>query len=234
MPKLDVCYAVSMVDLHALENKIVVAIDILRATSNINAALAMGAKKVIPIAEVSEFEQYDKNDFLFAAERNGKQLEGFDYGNSPKQWTEENAGGKSIALPPTNGTRCVRASLGAHEIIAGAFTNFTAISDYLIESDRDVILFCAGWKGRGSIEDLCFAGAMADELKGDYDFAYDSVAIAREAYLNRNDDLEQAFKETHYYERVSKASLGNDLAHCVTFDMYDFAASFDGEGFVKR
>jgi len=234
MPSIDVCYALSLIERFDLKEKAVVVIDILRATSNINAALAKGAKKVITVAEVEEFEKYDAATHLFAAERNGEKLEGYKYGNSPQQWDDENALDKNIVLTTTNGTRCVRASQGAAHIIAGAFTNLNAIADHLIELDRDVILFCAGWKGRGSIEDLCFAGALAEELKADFETAYDSVAIAHETYHNRKEDLLQAFKETHYYQRVSKESLGDDLQFCISMDLYDFVATFDGDGFVKN
>ena len=34
----------------------------------------------------------------------------------------------------------------------------------MIKQDRDVILFCAGWKGRFNLEDTLFAGALVELL----------------------------------------------------------------------
>ena len=37
-------------------------------------------------------------------------------------------------------------------------------SKWLIKQNRDVILFCAGWKGRFNLEDTLFAGALVELL----------------------------------------------------------------------
>lgn len=234
MPKVDVCLAYSLIETFDLSDKTVVVIDILRATSNINAALHFGAEKVFTVAEIEDFDAFDKSDHLFAAERNGQKLEGFEFGNSPQQWKSGKAKDKNIVLSTTNGTRCVKASLSAPEIIAGAFCNLTALVNHLKSNERDVVLFCAGWKKRSSLEDLYFAGAVVDALEGDFELAYDSAILARETYLQHKNDLIGAIKKSHYYTRISTESLGTDLEYCLRFDTHNFVALFENGGFVKH
>ena len=40
-----------------------------------------------------------------------------------------------------------------HDVVVGSFLNLDALAKWLIKQDRDVILFCAGWKGRFNLED---------------------------------------------------------------------------------
>jgi len=234
LPQVDVCLAYPLIDTRDLSGKTVVVIDILRATSNINAALHFGAEKVFTVSEISEMDAFDKDEHLFAAERNGQKLEGFTFGNSPQQWKDGAAQGKKIVLSTTNGTRCVTASLSATTIIAGAFCNLAALVKYLVADQKDVILFCAGWKKRSSLEDLYFAGAVVDALDGEFELAYDSAILAKETYLHHKEDLVGAIKKSHYYTRISTESLGTDLEYCLQFDTHNFVALFEEGGFVKR
>lgn len=234
MPKVDVCLAYSLIDTFDLRDKVVVVIDILRATSNINAALHYGAQKVHTVSEISEMESFDKTEHLFAAERNGQKLAGFEFGNSPQQWQSGAATDKKIVLSTTNGTRCVTASLGAKEILAGAFCNLSALVNYLNKAGSDVVLFCAGWKKRSSLEDLYFAGAVVEALGDQFELAYDSAILAKETYQKHKSDLEGAIKKSHYYTRISTESLGTDLEYCLCVDTHNFVAVYEDGGFVMQ
>ena len=83
-----------------LRNHIVVIIDIFRATSSICYGIENGAEAIIPVAEVDECIAYrDKEThFLLAAERDGKVVEGFDFGNSPFSYTPEKVAGKNNSV----------------------------------------------------------------------------------------------------------------------------------------
>ena len=87
---IDICLTPSMMNLFDLSAKKVVIIDVFRATSAMCVFLHNGGNKVIPVSTIEEAENY-KNKFtglinqnyLVAAERNGKIVPGFDLGNSP-------------------------------------------------------------------------------------------------------------------------------------------------------
>ena len=83
---IDVCLSPIQIPLFNISDKVVVVIDILRATSTITTALNFGAEKVIPIATIEEGIEYQKNGYIVGAERNGQKYNGFEYGNSPFEY----------------------------------------------------------------------------------------------------------------------------------------------------
>ena len=74
LPTLEVCLSPALLHLFDTRNRIVVIIDIFRATSTITAALDNGAKCVIPVASVEECIAIGKqtDNSLTAGERDGK------------------------------------------------------------------------------------------------------------------------------------------------------------------
>ena len=96
-----------------VEHKVVVVIDILRATSTITTILHNGASAVIPVKEEKTAKNYKANGFLVGGEREGATIEGFDFGNSPFQYKPEIVANKEIVLTTTNGTKCIEISNNA-------------------------------------------------------------------------------------------------------------------------
>ena len=106
-----------------IENKVVVVIDILRATSTITTILHNGASAVIPVKEEQTAKDYKVQGFLVGGEREGQTIEGFDFGNSPFQYKPEIVKDKEIVLTTTNGTKCIEMSNNAYQVVIGSFLN---------------------------------------------------------------------------------------------------------------
>ena len=70
-----------------------VAIDVLRASTTINYALAAGAREIIPCQQVEEARKiaaaFSPGEVLLGGERLGVRIEGFDLGNSPAEYTAQ-------------------------------------------------------------------------------------------------------------------------------------------------
>src|SRR5690606_28130478 len=96
-----------LVDLYDVKGKVVVVIDILRATSCMTTAIAHGVKSLIPVATLEECKTLQQNGYIAAAERDGKMADGFDLGNSPFSYMEKPLAGKTIAVTTTNGTQAI-------------------------------------------------------------------------------------------------------------------------------
>src|ERR1041384_8191351 len=97
-----------LVEPHELAGKLVVVIDVLRATTMIIHALAAGAKAVIPFLEVAgarELAERLPGQAVLGGERGGNRIAGFDLGNSPLEYTPAAVGGKTLVFTTTNGTR---------------------------------------------------------------------------------------------------------------------------------
>ncbi len=152
-----------------LAGRHVVVIDVLRATTTICHALVAGAKQIIPREDIAQArataEKFDSGEVLLGGEREGIRIDGFDLGNSPRDYRAETVGGKTIVFTTTNGTRAIARAVQAEAILIGALNNVAAIAKYL-ESAQHVSILCAGTQGNISAEDVFAAGAIANELQG--------------------------------------------------------------------
>src|SRR5207244_3090679 len=109
-----------------------VGIDVLRATTTVVAALANGAKAVLPAATSEEAvrlaSNLEKDGVLLAGERKVLKIEGFALGNSPVEMTPAAVAGKTLVLTTTNGTPALVAAQGGAPVLVGAPVNFKALA----------------------------------------------------------------------------------------------------------
>ena len=222
-PSLYTSLSPALLHLHDLSNSVVVIIDVLRATSTIATALYNGAKSIVPVDSVPECIRIGKQiDAITAGERDGKIAEGLQYGNSPFEYPEEFIKGKTLVLTTTNGTKLLHMALdkGAPEIITGSFPNLSAVCDYLLQQNRNVVLACAAWKDRVNIEDTLFSGAVINRIKDSFSILCDASQIAATLYNAAQPDLYEFMKkhDASHYHRLTNFGLEKDIRFCLTAD----------------
>lgn len=217
--ELEVFTAATSFQEDEMRGKTAVMIDVLRASSTIVTALANGAKGVIPVADMGAgsriSQSMDTENFLLCGEKDGEKIEGYDLGNSPLEYTEKVVRGKTIVLNTTNGTKALmRASL-AKDIVVGSFLNLNSIVEYLKDKER-LVLVCAGWRGRLSLEDLLCAGNIIYELtNGELpDIAFDGAKVAFGLYEKFGDDIEKTVLSSNHARRLQDIVGTEDLSYC--------------------
>ena len=219
-PSLYTSLSPALLHLINLQNSVVVIIDVFRATTTIATALFNGASRVIPVAEVEECKRLGKqiSGSITAGERDGKVIEGLQYGNSPSEYPREFIENKTLVLTTTNGTKLLHMAFakGCDEVITGSFANLSAVCDYLSMQDRNVILGCSGWKDRFNLEDTLFAGAVIDKVKEHFVIHDDSSLMANEMFRRHQDDLYNFIQHTTHWHRLSAYGLQKDLEYCIT------------------
>jgi 2-phosphosulfolactate phosphatase len=217
-----------------------VVFDVLRATSSIITALANGANAITPVVTISEALQEKKKDpeILLAGERDGfritSKLTGsidFDLGNSPREFLHSSIAGKAIAMTTTNGTRALKACLGAREILVGSFLNLHATADQIsAQKVDDLLLICSGTYEEASYEDLLGAGALADALWDRFAQGHiaDSAQIARNVFLAAQSDLLSTMQFARNGRRLlAIPELRDDVAFCLQRDVFPIVANMD-------
>lgn len=228
--KVDVCLSPNLIDLYDLEGKIVVVVDILRATSVMVTAMAHGVKDILPVATLEEAQCFlNKKDHICAAERGGDMVDGFAYGNSPFSYMSEDIKGKCMVMTTTNGTLAITKSVRADEVLIGAFLNISRLSDYIAKSSKDVIIHCAGWKGKTNMEDTLFAGALVEKLQNTHDLGCDTPSLALTFYQAVKDNLVGTVKNSAHAKRLNKLNIVKDIEFCMTLDAYDIIPQLKGK-----
>ncbi len=233
--RIDACFSPMLYPVYKDEESIVVIIDILRATSAICTAFHFGAAKIIPVATVEEAKAYKEKGMLAGAERNAIKIDGFDFGNSPFDYMGENIVGKTIALTTTNGTQAIEAAKHAHKVVVGAFTNITALCDWLVSEKRGILLLCSGWKNRFNLEDSLFAGAMTEELmkrNPDYKLGDACLALQYLYQMGKKNPIKFLGHASHK-QRLSKLNLKEDIRYCLQPDLTDAIPVLENGVLVK-
>jgi 2-phosphosulfolactate phosphatase len=104
--------------------QVAVVIDVLRFTSSAAYALGNGARSIIPCASVEEARSTVgklPRTARLAGERKAQRPEGFDFGNSPLEFTATAVQGRDLVWTTTNGTQAIAAVLRGDG--AGEFKN---------------------------------------------------------------------------------------------------------------
>jgi 2-phosphosulfolactate phosphatase len=230
-----VCLTPALLPLFKVEEYIVVVIDIFRATSSICYGIENGAEAIIPVSQVEECAAYREKglDYLLAAERDGKVVDGFDFGNSPFSYTAQKVAGKTVVLTTTNGTHALHLSRAAKKIVIGSFLNLTALSNWLKSQNENILLVCAGWKNNFNLEDTLFAGAVIEQLKANHFELDDAALAANDLYQLGRHDINDYLKKTSHGERMKKLGIVKDIEFCLQIDITTAIPVLNGERLVK-
>ncbi len=140
-----------------------VVIDVIRATSTICQALAAGYERVWCAAEVEDARALGGDGVTLGGERLGVRIEGFDLGNSPREYLEPR--GTTLSMSTTNGTRAiVTAAERCERVYIASLMNLGAVTALAASHGEDVAVFCAGVKGTFALDDAYVAGRVAEGL----------------------------------------------------------------------
>ena len=233
MKQLDVCLTPDLLHLHRLDNVVVVVADIFRATSCMVTGLAYGVGSITPVATVEECKALQEKGYFAAAERNAMKVEGFDLDNSPFSYMSERLIGSHIAMTTTNGTLSIaKAKSAAVKVLIGAFLNLGALVNELRSEQYDVLVLCAGWKGRPNLEDTLFAGALAEALKDEFILVEDAVLMAQRLYQQGRGNLLNFVANSSHVRRLQRLGIQKDIAYSLQTDLYDVVPVLRGSRLV--
>jgi len=158
-----------------------VVIDVLRATSTMCQALAAGYERVVCVGEVDEARARAGPGIALAGERGNVRPEGFDFGNSPREFADGGGAG-TLVLTTTNGTRLLLAAANRCDtVFVASLLNLDAVLAAVRASAADeVAILCAGVEGAFAVDDAYVAGVLVEALAGQPDDAAEAaIRLAR-------------------------------------------------------
>jgi len=234
MQNLEVCLSPELIHLFDLKGKVVVVVDILRATTCMTTGIAHGVAQIKPVATLEECSALKNEGYFTAAERDGQKVEEFDIGNSPFSYMEDRFKGKKIATTTTNGTLAITKSTDADEVIIGSFLNLTTVANHIMNQHKDVIIHCAGWKGNYSLEDTLFAGALFEAAQSKFNCGNDSTHTALTIYKAAKNNLLKTVLESSHAKRLEKHNIQKDIEFCVKIDEYEVLPVLNNEVLINK
>lgn len=219
--KVDICFSPALYPFYTENNaeRIVIVVDIFRATTTMCAALKNGAKCIIPVASIDEAQAYKVKGYLVGAERNVKRCDFADFGNSPFDYTADKVADKEVVFTTTNGTQAIEAASDSYALIIGAFSNISSVVEFCVSAKKDILILCAGWNNRFNIEDTLYGGAVAHRLiNRGYDHTSDAVEVALGMWHNAESDIRAYINKTEHIKRLEANNLQDSVDYCLTED----------------
>jgi 2-phosphosulfolactate phosphatase len=227
--KIDVYFTPLGLVAGDLAGRGVVVIDALRATTSIIAAVASGAKAVIPAATSEEAvrlaSQLEKDGVLLAGERKSLKIEGFALGNSPREMTRAAVGGKTVVLATTNGTPALVAAQGGEPVLVGAPANLRAVAERaraVLAKRGDLVILCAGRERQLALEDAYTAGRLVKAVKrGIRKLELNDAARAALALTDQFASWTEALEQSEAGRQLADLDLADDVRFAAQADRFD-------------
>ena len=222
MAKIHVLLKKEELDGERLENKIVIVLDILFATSSIVAALAHGATQVIPardgVAALAEAEKHPAGSYVLSGELNAETLEGFAH-PTPLALLAENLVARTLIYSTTNGTVALGKARGALHVYAASLQNGeAAVSQVTLRHPGSTVLIvCSGSADNFNLEDFYGAGYLVSLFRKsgreqNIEHEFSDAALAAEI-VHASSDAESCLGQA----RVGRMMLARGLAEEIRF-----------------
>src|SRR4051812_20975392 len=196
-----------------IAGKVVVVIDILFATTTMVAALAHGAREVIPVLDEAAARAEDQlrgaGRCVLAGELYAETLPGFVH-PAPLALIAHGIKDRTVVYSTTNGTVAMGLAAGAARIYCGALLNAERLAAHIVaRHPRDtVLLVCSGSGNNFNFEDFYGAGLFverfAQKLNGSADLS-DAARAAQTVY--RGSPLPGALLECRLGRMMSARGL---------------------------
>ena len=223
--KVHVYFTLNRVTEDQLRGKRVVVIDVLRTCTTIATAIANGCRELIPAESIETATalatDIDRKSVFLCGEREGKLIDGFDLGNSPREYKEKIVKDKNIVFVSTNGSIALVKSRFAAVSVVCAFVNVSAVTDYLLHGTDDVYILCAGNQGRFSLEDAVCSGMLLEGLRSKLEnvFELNDSAVAAEVLLKKyTKRIKALLRHCDHGHYLTEIGYGRDLTVCAEVD----------------
>ena len=233
--RIDVRLGEASVVLADVADRVVVVIDVLRAATTAAIAIGNGARMLIPFESVDEAAQrgktMDQDSIRLGGERRMVRIPGFDFGNSPLEYTRALVLGRTIIFTTSNGTSALLATHGASLCLFAAFVNAQATVDTLCAAaggTENITMICAGTDRHVALEDVVCAGRLVRGVLAAFPDATlgDGARIATMIEQPYQIDLARLPHDATHARALTAAGFSDDVACCFQVDVVPLAIRF--------
>jgi 2-phosphosulfolactate phosphatase len=197
-----------------LPGKVVVVLDIIFATTTMVAALAHGAKEIVPVLDEKAARACagDYPGCVLSGELYAETLPGFAH-PAPLALVKHGVEGKSVIYSTTNGTVAMTQASGAARVYCGALLNARHLVEHVVATHpkETVLIACSGSGDNFNFEDFYGAGYFVECLLPHVNDLSDAARAALAVY--RHAKAPEALLDC----RVGRMMAARGLAHEVEF-----------------
>jgi 2-phosphosulfolactate phosphatase len=147
---------------------------------------------------------------VLGGERGMRAIQGFDAGNSPRDYLASLVRGREVVLTTTNGTLALARAHTAKDVAFAGLTTAPLAATWLLAQEiEEALIVMSGTDGHFSYEDALTAGAIAAGLP---DVELDDLLLtAIAAFKARRRELALALRTTPHGKRLIDAGFEADI-----------------------
>lgn len=214
-------------------------VDVIRATTTLVAMAEAGDPDVWiagDVATAREAAQQLGPDTLLCGERGGLPPEGFDHGNSPREFQHVDLSGRRAVLSTTNGAYAIERWGQSRRTCIAALRNAGAVADRLLE-DPDtpaITIACAGRSGALALDDVYTAGVIVQRLLAKSpDLNVDESAVAALHITAAYPSAAAALAASRSGRALKPVGLWDDVTYCAQVDASQAVPEVGGQGRIR-
>lgn len=236
MPKLQVLLKKEDLEPAHLEDRVVIVLDILFATSTMVHAFSQGVTGIWPAL--------DTNDANVVAEGVGACIKSGEYlaehlpgfsAAMPLLLSREPLRGKNLVYCTTNGTVALRAATAASFAYVGSLLNGAALVSHvrMAHPDSSVLIVCSGSVGNFNLEDFYGAGHFVEHFEAHRSYELNDAARGARL-LRRGYDARTVLTASRVGLMMRDKGLTDEVEYCAQLDILDVVARLDATGVLRR
>ena len=214
-------------------------VDVIRATTTLVAMAETGDPEVWIAGDVATAREAARQlgpDTLLCGERGGLPPEGFDHGNSPREFQNTDLTGRHAVLSTTNGAYAIeRWGHSRHTYIAG-LRNASAVANCLLQAPDapSITIACAGRSGALALDDLYTAGVIVQRLQeASPDLNLDESAVTALHVTAAYPSADAALAASRSGLALKPVGLWDDVAYCAQVDASQAVPEVGGQGRIQ-
>ena len=161
-------------------------------------------------------------------------IEGFDLGNSPREFTAEVVRDKKLVMSTANGTRALAVGQEGSRILPCAFTNLGAVAAAVSDEQRLVVI-CAGQDDQFCLDDALCAGHLIQRIMhaGEGEHELNDAAQAARAVAGSREPTRKLLSVTAGGAALVEIGMGDDLDICAHVDRHDIVAEMSDQAIIR-
>ncbi len=214
-------------------------VDVIRATTTLVAMAEAGDPQVWIAGDVAAARQAAEQlgpGTLLCGERGGLPPEGFDHGNSPREFQGIDLGGRRAVLSTTNGAYAIERWGHSRRTCIAGLRNAGAVADRLLE-DGDtptITIACAGRSGALALDDVYTAGVIVQRLRdASPDLTLDESAVAALHVAGAYPSADAALAASRSGLALKPVGLWDDVIYCAQVDASQAVPEVGGQGRIQ-
>ncbi len=225
---IDVAF--TPVEVQNIAAKVCLVVDVIRATSTLAVIADRGPDRMLiapTVQKAVKFASQQGVHPVLCGERGGLAPEGFDYGNSPREFADADLTGKTVVFTSSNGARAIADVHLAPAVYLASFLNGAAAVEAALtrayHDHLDVLVVCAGRDEKFAIDDAYCAGYLISLLLGhipaDQAFTLGEGGQAALALVGYFRDAEKLFRESGAGRAIIEIGHEEDIPFLLQKDL---------------